>query len=475
MVLAVVTHLWEPNEASFSFSRCYSEEWVHRLYDGFSRNLTRPFEFFLFTDRQRELKRPITQVQLERRPIGYGSVIESFRLARPSIIVGLDTVVTGNCDAMADYCMTGKVMLLPRDPFFPQQACNGVALVPAGYGRVHAEWTGQNDMEWCRAFPHDLIETRFPGQVESYKGRVRDRGLGDCRIVYFHGKQKPHELPECEWVREHWGPPLARPVEWADKLNNDRATMLAQFRANLDRDLPWFAAREAHSKSVLLVGGGPSLQDTLGKLRFHQSRGGEVWALNGTHDWLIERGIVPARHVLLDSRSENVEFVRRPRDDVHYMVSAYCHPGVFEALAGRRVTLWMSDMDGVPDMVRGIESKPVVLVGGGATVGMKAMFLAYLDGFRKFHFFGFDSSYRDGENHAYRQPMNDGESRCEIVAEGRTFTCAPWMAKQATEFQGQARQLLGLGCRITVHGDGLIPWIMEVWNDRERQRRESVG
>lgn len=468
-MLYVSTCLWDANERSQSFSQCYNEVWVERLYDGFARNLTIPFEFVLFADRERKLSRPIRQATLERRPIGYGSMIEPFKLDGPTIIVGLDTVITGNVDALARYCMTGNRMLLPRDPFFPSQACNGVALVPQGYRAVWDEWKGENDMEWVRHFPHDYIERHFPRLVESYKGHVKREGLGDTRIVYFHGKEKPHELQHIDWIKQHWGGELLMPARFVAGLNNDPSVMLAQMRENMQRDIPWLAPRKAHAGTMLLVGGGPSLKESLGKLRFHQSRGGDIFALNGTHDWLIQRGVVPDYHVVLDSRPENVTFVQSPRKGVKYLVGAQCHTAVFDALKGYDATLWFSEMGGVDELVKGIEDKPVCVIGGGATVGMKTMFMAYSLGYRKIHFFGFDSCYRDGENHAYRQALNDGESVQEYEVAGRRFVCAPWMAKQAMEFQEQARQLLQLGVRLTVHGDGLIPHIMETWQCRQPQ------
>jgi uncharacterized Rossmann fold enzyme len=39
-------------------------------------------------------------------------------------------------------------------------------------------------------------------------------------------------------------------------------------------------------------------------------------------------------------------------------------------------------------------ARPVHLIGGGSTVGMNAMVLAFAAGFRKIHLYGFDSSYR---------------------------------------------------------------------------------
>lgn len=183
----------------------YTTEWVERLYDGFKRNLSN-FDFVCFVDNRKDFKRPIRQERLERTPIDYGSCIEPYKLNQPMILVGLDTVVTGNCDVLADYCRTGKVPLYPRDPFRKEIACNGVALVPAGCERIWKEWDGQNDMDWTRSRHHEFIDDRFPGLVESFKGKVKQKGLGDTRIVYFHGREKPHEL-DLPWIKEHWHGP----------------------------------------------------------------------------------------------------------------------------------------------------------------------------------------------------------------------------------------------------------------------------
>ncbi|MBN9007246.1 MAG: hypothetical protein J0H40_17750 [Rhizobiales bacterium] len=206
-MLHVATCLWQANGASQPFSRCYDESWVEKLYRGVARNLTQPFRFVLFTDEPRCLGPSISQEPLLARPISYGSFTEPYRLGQPMILMGLDTVITGNIDHLAGYCLTSDVIALPRDPYMPSRACNGVALVPAGKQDVWSRWRGENDMEWIRQQPHAFIDDVFPGHVVSFKGHVRSHGLGDARIVYFHGNDKPHELvgrPEAEWVREHW-------------------------------------------------------------------------------------------------------------------------------------------------------------------------------------------------------------------------------------------------------------------------------
>ena len=145
----------------------------------------------------------IGQIIMPSVEYGYGDCIRPFGLGVPMILCGLDTVVTGNCDDLARYCLEADVMALPRDPYKPKIACTGVCLVPHGYAHVFATWHGQNDMDHMRAQEHVFIDSVFPGQVQSYKGHVERRGLGDTRICYFHGLKKPHEL-KLDWINKHW-------------------------------------------------------------------------------------------------------------------------------------------------------------------------------------------------------------------------------------------------------------------------------
>ena len=113
-MLKVVTLLWDANDKSFGFSRCYDESWVIRLFDGFSRNLTVPHQCVLFTDRKRDLGgRDVLQIIIDAPKPGYGCCIEPYRLNDPMILVGLDTVITGNIDHLAEYCLTADMVALP--------------------------------------------------------------------------------------------------------------------------------------------------------------------------------------------------------------------------------------------------------------------------------------------------------------------------------------------------------------------------
>lgn len=249
-------------------------------------------------------------------------------------------------------------------------------------------------------------------------------------------------------------------------LNTPAEIMVAQAAHNLNRDLPLFIEQAEHKARICIVGGAPSLKDTLPALRFLKDRGALVCATNNTHDWLIERGLVPDLHVMLDARRGNAAFVRYPRPDVTYMIAAQCHPDVFDALNGMDVITWVADVPGMREMAARIP-KPIGLVGGGSTVTLKAMALFYLWGFRSFALFGMDSCYQRDEHHAYPQPMNDAEARIDTLYAGKRFVCAPWMQAQAEDFEHDARELIARGCWLKAYGSGLIQTILHELNRRQ--------
>ena len=183
----------------------YTEEWVEKLYRGFARNLTQPFKFVCYTDRPRNFAEPIHERRLKSPEPTYADCVQPYEMGEPMILVGLDTIVCGNIDHLADYCLNSDVLALPRDPYRPQQACNGVALVPAGHDWVWTEWDRRSDdMTRCRQVEHVLLDDLFPGQVQSFKGAVKAGGVGDTRVCYFHGKEKAHELPTGHPLLAHW-------------------------------------------------------------------------------------------------------------------------------------------------------------------------------------------------------------------------------------------------------------------------------
>lgn len=182
-----------------SWSSCYTPEWVDKLYRGVARNYTKPFRFVCLVDREgykfeEDIEtHPLWTVQWEKACIQlYG--VQAKRL----VLLGLDTIVCGNVDHIFAY--EGR-LAVPRDPYAPTRACNGVVLCPTREDIVAR--TGQDDMRILDVFEKEWLDDLFPGQILSYKVHVAPVGLRDARIVYFHGEPKPHVLTE-DWIQENW-------------------------------------------------------------------------------------------------------------------------------------------------------------------------------------------------------------------------------------------------------------------------------
>jgi hypothetical protein len=74
------------------------------------------------------------------------------------------------------------------------------------------------------------------------------------------------------------------------------------------------------------------------------------------------------------------------------------------------------------------------------------------------HLYGYDSSDRDGESHAYAQAEAGAENeRREVWCGRKKFVCSPAMYAQAQAFPEFAKLLADHGVVITVHGSGLLP------------------
>lgn len=245
----------------------------------------------------------------------------------------------------------------------------------------------------------------------------------------------------------------------------------ANIRANSARpDLRWVAEQKAHDRPAVMVGGGPSAADYIDDIRERKAQGAFVFAMNAASGWLQRHGIRPDAQVICDAKAETASLVD-PYAEAHYFASQV-NEATMRAVA--RPWLWHLGGDAIEAFFPPARKARggYVLLGGGASVGNSALCLAYALGFRELHLFGYDSSHRDGESHAYRQAMNDWIPTIEVEWAGRTFVSSVAMKAQAEKFQLTARQLQQLGCTLHVHGDGLLPhmWTAPAENLTERDK-----
>lgn len=461
----------------------FAPAYVTILFDSVQRNLAKgfPYRFVCFTDRPDELPNHIETAPLPADLPKWWSKLGLFRAGLfPDgdriLYLDLDTVITGRLDEIAAY--DGPFAIL-RDFYRPDGLQSAVMAWKAG---IAADiWTKyeaagcptddkDGDQAWIeRRFfesvltpeerdriPHRLQDL-FPGLFVSFKLDDLDRNPPEkASVVVFHGKPRPHEV--TGWVQHVWCIGGMSRSELDSVCNTAKETLLNNVRENNERDLPWFDTAPEHDGHVCIVGGGPSLTENIEELRWRQSVGQKVLALNGAAQFLFVNDIVADAVVIADARLENRQFLTRIGADTSAYLASQCHPDTFDRaeLSGIDVTLWHVNSEGMADLLKDEKARPVHLIGGGTTVGMNAIVLAFASGFRKIHLYGFDSSFRD-DHHAYSQPANDSDRVIDALYGDQKFKTTAWMAQQINDFQELVPGLLADGCVFTVAGDGMLP------------------
>lgn len=442
----------------------YSPTYVEVLYSMIRRNLSAGFRgrFIVFTDNPSAFA-SMAGVQTRRVPERFKGWWAKLYLFSPGAFLkgervlyfDLDTVITGDLDAIAGY--TGPFTML-QDAYRKSGFQSSVMAWQAGSMMTSMCWddwadagypeVDGGDQAWIEAtMPIDQpLQALFPKKFRSYKLDCMEFVPRGTAVVFFHGQPKPHEC--LNWVREVW---KLSDEKLFFALNVKEDALKANIQHALDKPT-WLKKRDGTALSAVIVGGGPSLANDGWRIRGYQLSGAVVFATNNTYRYLKEQGITPDCHVMHDAREANLEFV--PAEGPCYYASQ-CHPTVLDA-AGSRLICWHPYSESCLEVLGDNPTGPI-MVAGGSTVGLNAIALAYILGHRHFMLFGFDSSYSGGGHHAYAQKLNDGELILEVQAYGETFQAAPWMIQQAEQFCALARQLIQLGCTFSVSGEGLLP------------------
>jgi hypothetical protein len=387
----------------------------------------------------------------------------AFEAGERVLYFDLDVLIMGSMDELAAY--DGKFAIL-RDFYDPRIYNSSVMAWVAGPD-VERIWAGYvsagcpdipgGDQKWITHCKPDavMIQDAFPGIAVSYKAHCFPYPPKGSKIVVMHGEPRPHNCP-TEWVQEVWKKDGIGNVDMELICNAADEERIANVRSAIARGLPELTHDKPNNGVVCIVGGGPSVAKNALELQARANSNQQIWALNGAHDWLISKGITPNAAWLVDARRENVRFFTKPVWGCDYYIASQCSPAVFDALSGYDVTLW-HDIGCGPILPDG-----ATLVGGGTTVLGKALVGAYACGFRYIHLFGVDSSF-ENDRHAYPQTLTSAEtSTIDAWVNGERFKTAPWMAQQVTDFQDLAHELMAQGCEISVHGSGLLPYVVKL-------------
>lgn len=448
----------------------YSAEYVNILFDMVIRNMTpREAKFICFTDDATGLDPRIEVRPLPGNLDGWWNKIYLFKEGvfengERVVFFDLDTLVINALDRILSY---GGEFATLRDFYRPNGLQSSVMCWEAG--KLNHFWTEFEKREFPnieggdQAFIEslnpevDLLQELFPGKFVSYKVNCINGPNKENAVIVFHGEPKPDNCGS-EWVSRVW------------KIGGDAITDVATYCNSSDRELTanilhscWatnkFVTEEpAHRRVGLIVGGGPSLLDSIGDIKNRVKNGHIIFALNGAAKVLAEHGITSHYQVILDAKPENINFVSD--DVITYLLASQVNPLLMDTLKPFSI-VWNASIPGMRDFLPK-ERKNDVLIGGGTTVLTRCMALTHVLGFRSLHLFGVDSSFRGTEHHAYPQKQNINDKPSRVTVDGQDFMSCPWMIAQVDEFQTVAAQLANQGSTITVHGDGLLPYVAKI-------------
>ncbi len=444
----------------------YSWEYVERLYDMVRRNLPAGFagRFVCFTDNGGDAPviPGVEYLALPRGLFGWWNKLalfapQSFEQGERVLYFDLDTCITGPLDDLAAFDFEFGIL---RDAYRPDGLQSAVMAWTVS-ARTRAIWSRWRlaggpmvdrggDQAWIELMAQSgtidpvILQERYAGQLRSFKAEARYSIPRGTSVIFFHGHPRPHEV-EDGWVPHVWKVGGGSVAEFVTVGTVDQSRVLDNVRAALAARWPVLEPGAAIEATAVICGGGPALKDYASLISNLQRAGAAIFSCNQADRFLRDHNIQPNFHVMLDARPELAAWVNPGGIKLY---ASMCDPETLKRgdKAGE-LTIWHAVTDGAPEIVgHGL------MIGGGDTVGLRAICVAYAMGFRRIALVGMDSCYLGGEHHAYPQELNDGERVLDVIVAGKHFRAAPWMAKQADQFRELVGMLGQMGASVMVYG-----------------------
>jgi hypothetical protein len=192
----------------------YDADWVQKLKDGVSRNLTVPYEFECLSD----IEVP-NRVPLRHSWPGWWSKIEIFRhVTGPTLYLDLDSVIVGNIDHLTktqgftairnfhDPDMIGSAVMWFDGPM--RHVYDRFCEKPFKWIEYHEKkrdgpYLGDQAFIWD-SLGRDVKQFDMEAcGIVSYKFHCKHGLPKDARLVCFGGQPKAYDV-EADWLERHW-------------------------------------------------------------------------------------------------------------------------------------------------------------------------------------------------------------------------------------------------------------------------------
>ncbi len=211
-------------------------------------------------------------------------------------------------------------------------------------------------------------------------------------------------------------------------------------------------------RSLTIACYGPSLADT------YQTMQRPILSMSGATRWLADHGVVPDYHIDMDPRPHKVQFLDPPVPGVHYLMASVCHPKTWKLLEGQHVTVWHTYSSPETYAIVGSLDPNAVVIRGGSTIGLTALHIGGVMGYRHFEIHGMDGSFKDDERSARHAGAHPGTKQQDGItwdAQGVRYQTSKIMANAVSETLG-AIEHFPIFC--VFHGNGLTQALVKERN-----------
>lgn len=184
-------------------------------------------------------------------------------------------------------------------------------------------------------------------------------------------------------------------------------------------------------KSLSIACYGPSLEETW------QNLTPPILSMSGATRFLADHGVTADYHIDMDPRPYKAKHLTPPIPGVHYLMASVCPPETWDQLKDERVTLWHVysgvDKEGLnTDSWVAQHDHGQLVLQAGSTIGLTAMHVGGLLGYRHFEIHGMDGSFAE-TRHAGVHFGKKQKPNLTWDAEGVTYRTSKIMANAVAE------------------------------------------
>jgi uncharacterized Rossmann fold enzyme len=221
---------------------------------------------------------------------------------------------------------------------------------------------------------------------------------------------------------------------------------------------------------LALVCFGPSLNNSWERLKDFK----HVMTCSGSHKFLMDRGITPEWHVDVDPRAHKLELIGdKVSKDTKFLMASCVHPQVFDHLVkhGANIILWHTYSGEAKDNLPLVYPRGEWVSTGGANVGLRALVLARMLGYRDIHIFGMDGSFEPGKSHASHHP-NAPKDYIIATLNGKEYSTTTAFLECGRSTIHELEMLPDV--KATFYGSGLVQDMVKAKQGEMKMKKKST-